>query len=229
MCYSQRCFIAVFLAGIGAVVAVPLTWAQTLDWEPKSLNFGAVLIGGETAYRTLTLINTDPSKTLTITGIEYTYNDRGAFGWKEPLPKEIPPDSSVGVELSFSPPDISFFSAELQIANNSANVPVLIYFFMGMGTYETTTTIPPTTTTTTTTTTVTTTTTTVPVPACGDPTGDGSITATDAFFTLTAAVGIRLCDLWVCDVNDDGKVAASDAQRILNVAVGIPVALLCPS
>lgn len=68
-----------------------------------------------------------------------------------------------------------------------------------------------------------------PVPACGDPTGDGEITATDALLALNAAIGLTSCDVACCDVDDSGGVAASDALAILNVAIGIPVELTCPT
>jgi hypothetical protein len=68
-----------------------------------------------------------------------------------------------------------------------------------------------------------------PVPACGDPTGDGEVTATDALLALNAAIGLTACDVAYCDVDDSGAVAASDALAILNVAIGIPLELSCPS
>jgi hypothetical protein len=68
-----------------------------------------------------------------------------------------------------------------------------------------------------------------PVPACGDPSGDGEVTATDALLALNAAIGLTSCDVAYCDVDDSGAVAASDALAILNVAIGIPLELSCPS
>lgn len=79
------------------------------------------------------------------------------------------------------------------------------------------------------TTTTVTTTTTPPQPSCGDPNGDGEVTATDALISLTAAVGIEQCGLAVCDANGDGKVTASDALVLLKVAVGEPIELNCPA
>jgi hypothetical protein len=46
--------------------------------------------------------------------------------------------------------------------------------------------------------------------------------------TLRAAVGLQICELCVCDVDETGTVSAPDAQRLLNAAVGIPVDLTCP-
>jgi hypothetical protein len=82
---------------------------------------------------------------------------------------------------------------------------------------------------TTTTTTVSTTTTTLfpPMPACGDPDGNG-ITATDALFMLGAALGLQICDNCFCDVDDSDAITSSDALRVLNRAVGLPVDLICP-
>jgi cysteine-rich repeat protein len=95
-----------------------------------------------------------------------------------------------------------------------------------------------TTTTTTTTTSVTTTTTMPPMGAeCGDPVAQtalsigtaGLITASDALFTLSAAVGSAPCDPCICDVNNSGSITATDALFVLNSAVSLPVVLECPS
>lgn len=62
---------------------------------------------------------------------------------------------------------------------------------------------------------------------CGDPTGDGVITATDALFVLNGAVGLLQCDLNVCDASGDGAVTASDALMVLRKAVGGDIELVC--
>jgi hypothetical protein len=72
------------------------------------------------------------------------------------------------------------------------------------------------------------TTTTLAGSSCGDVNDDGDVTATDALFTLRAAVGTRECELAVCDADGNGTLAASDALRVLRRAVGQPVELLCP-
>jgi hypothetical protein len=64
---------------------------------------------------------------------------------------------------------------------------------------------------------------------CGDASGDGQITATDALASLTAAVGAGQCLLCVCDVDGSGGIAATDALLLLNFAVGQPVSLTCPA
>ncbi len=82
----------------------------------------------------------------------------------------------------------------------------------------------------TTTTSTTTTTTIPPVASCGDPTGDGRITATDALAVLKAAVGTFSCQLCVCDLDDNGSTTATDALRALKKAVGQPsITLSCPA
>ncbi len=72
-----------------------------------------------------------------------------------------------------------------------------------------------------------TTTTTLPTTTCGDATGDGRVTASDALMALQAAVGIGSCALNRCDANGDGRVSATDSLLVLNFAVGIPVSLNC--
>jgi len=218
-----------------ALISSPwLALGQTLDWLPKSLDFGTVAQGA-TEYQTLTLFRTDAAGTppLEVTDITFTYNQMNAFGCKiddvpcesdGPLLIPITPDSPLELQLSFTPEDFSFSMATLEITNSSVNAPVLVYSILGEGAWEATTTS----TKTTSTTVMSTTTTTLAASECGDPSGDGKITATDALFTLTAAIGIETCVLSVCDVNNDGKVRASDAAIILNVSIGIPVVLLCP-
>ncbi len=93
-------------------------------------------------------------------------------------------------------------------------------------------------TTTTTTTTTISTTTMPPVSSgiCGDPVAlvaggyeaPSFIAASDALFTLSAAVGISACELCVCDVNDSGSISATDALGVLNAAVSLPIVLECP-
>lgn len=64
---------------------------------------------------------------------------------------------------------------------------------------------------------------------CGFPVTDGiKPAASDALFTLKAAVGQASCALCVCDVNDSGNVSAGDALTVLAVAVGSGPELDCP-
>jgi Tol biopolymer transport system component len=51
--------------------------------------------------------------------------------------------------------------------------------------------------------------------------------ASDALFTLRAAIGIGTCALCDCDVSRDAKITASDALLILKRAVGQDVPLVC--
>ncbi len=73
---------------------------------------------------------------------------------------------------------------------------------------------------------------------CGDPvalvvgavapdTAD-AVTASDALFVLRTGIGLSVCQLCVCDVNDSGGITATDALTILRAAVGQPVTLDCP-
>jgi hypothetical protein len=68
-----------------------------------------------------------------------------------------------------------------------------------------------------------------PSSECGDPTADSSITATDALFTLNAAVGLLACEPCVCDIDGSAAVSASDALIILKLAVGQPYETNCPT
>lgn len=78
-------------------------------------------------------------------------------------------------------------------------------------------------------TTTSTTSTTIDLPpaTCGDPTRDGSVTATDALLTLNAAVGIVTCQACVCDVDGSSLVTASDALALLGFSVGQSFELQC--
>ena len=66
---------------------------------------------------------------------------------------------------------------------------------------------------------------------CGDPNGDGNITATDALIALLAAVSDQDCPLTQCDSDRSGSVQATDALRILQAGLQLPPLtdlLLCP-
>ena len=73
------------------------------------------------------------------------------------------------------------------------------------------------------------TTTTLAPPLCGDATGDGSITATDALLVLQVAVQLAECSPFVCDVDSSGTTTATDALLVLAAATMQPVTLSCPS
>ena len=64
--------------------------------------------------------------------------------------------------------------------------------------------------------------------ACGAPNNRDGPTATEALYTLNAAVGALTCGLCDCDVNDDGQISAFDALLILNKAIGQAIELDCP-
>jgi hypothetical protein len=63
---------------------------------------------------------------------------------------------------------------------------------------------------------------------CGDVTGDGVLTATDALGVLRAAVDLFVCALEVCDFDGSGTVTASDALAVLRAAVGLEAEPACP-
>jgi len=64
--------------------------------------------------------------------------------------------------------------------------------------------------------------------SCGDPSGDGSVKATDALTALQTAVGSASCDPCYCDVTGMDGVKATDALFILQFGVGQMVTLDCP-
>jgi len=66
---------------------------------------------------------------------------------------------------------------------------------------------------------------------CGKPTNSpgNNPTASDALFTLRAAVGQATCVPQVCNVDSAGGTTASDALRILKAAVGQNIELSCPA
>jgi len=73
-----------------------------------------------------------------------------------------------------------------------------------------------------------TTTTTMPAQLCGDATGDGFLTATDALFALRAAVGLVSCPLCACDVDGSGGIVPTDALVILKKSTGLQIPVSCP-
>jgi hypothetical protein len=82
-----------------------------------------------------------------------------------------------------------------------------------------------------TTTTTSTTTTTLPFPSgvCGDATGNGVVTLSDALVVLNFSTGIGICDLSVCDVTGDDLVTISDALTVLRYITGVIPGLSCDS
>jgi len=69
--------------------------------------------------------------------------------------------------------------------------------------------------------------------ACGDPNGDGNVSASDALFVLGAAVGLQICDACVCNVDagsGGAPISSGDALRVLRAAVGLDASsLICTS
>ncbi|HYB99469.1 MAG TPA: hypothetical protein VEC57_10110 [Candidatus Limnocylindrales bacterium] len=64
---------------------------------------------------------------------------------------------------------------------------------------------------------------------CGDPTGDGSVTTSDALLVLRRAVGLQFCEAMWCDVDSSGHITASDALAVLRQAVGSDASIACPT
>ncbi|HYC00794.1 MAG TPA: hypothetical protein VEC57_16795 [Candidatus Limnocylindrales bacterium] len=66
---------------------------------------------------------------------------------------------------------------------------------------------------------------------CGKPTDSSGTNpnATDALFTLRAAVGLAVCDPRLCNVDNNGSINATDSLRVLRKAVGQPGELICPT
>lgn len=114
---------------------------QTIGWEPLVMDFGMIPVGDATG-QVLQLTATGPSGALAISEVYYTFNDRGAFGVSAPVPAVLLPGESIDVDLTFTPPDFSFFFAELRILNNSTNEPDLVYAFSGAGEFGTSCTWP---------------------------------------------------------------------------------------
>lgn len=69
---------------------------------------------------------------------------------------------------------------------------------------------------------------TLPTLSCGDANGDGSVTASDALFTLKASTGVVFCSTAFCDVNNDGSVTTTDALIVLQISIGLNLQLNCP-
>lgn len=65
--------------------------------------------------------------------------------------------------------------------------------------------------------------------ACGDTNDSGTITTSDAQFTLRASVGTATCSTKICDTNGSGSVTTTDALLVLRKGVGQEVNLNCPS
>jgi hypothetical protein len=139
-------FSLVFLTGVLLFISPQGAVAQTLDWSPKDMNFGRVPVG-TTATLKLTLTNTDPIIPLRVGSAEITFDDRGAYAVTPsvPLPAFVLPGESFDIDISFSPPDFSFYSSEIIIISNAVNKPMLYYFPLGQGDVMAYICVPPTT------------------------------------------------------------------------------------
>ena len=126
--------LAVFVLG-----ATPGALGQTLEWSPESMFLDNVTVG-TTAWGTLTL--TASVAPVTVSSIEWTYNQPGTFsgiplfGFEadRSVPATMLPGESMEIYISFTPEEaFSFASANLRVTNNSANAGILDYFVEGSG------------------------------------------------------------------------------------------------
>lgn len=62
---------------------------------------------------------------------------------------------------------------------------------------------------------------------CGDASGEGTLSASDALLILNSSVGIGVCNLRVCDTNRNGLVTATDALAVLRYLIGLASQLDC--
>jgi len=136
----------ILLAGFLLFTAPMSAIAQTIEWDPLSMNFQNVAYD-TTETRTLSLNNVHGTQPLRIENIEWEYLDYydppdgppvQAFDYttSEPLPAVIPPGEALDVYISFSPIDdgiMSMVMGDLMITNDSTNTPGLFYGLLGMG------------------------------------------------------------------------------------------------
>ena len=119
------------LLSVSILVTPVAAIGAQLSWEPPYVDFGAVPLS-QTAYQTLTLTNEDAVYPITVTGIEFTFNQGAAFAWSAAVPTEIPPGGFLEVQLSFTPTDAdsSFYMADLWIYSDS-DTPALYIQLLG--------------------------------------------------------------------------------------------------
>jgi hypothetical protein len=65
-------------------------------------------------------------------------------------------------------------------------------------------------------------------PECGDPTGDGTFSATDALIVALTSVDLDICVTWYCDINGDGAINATDVRDLIALAINLPILVSCP-
>ena len=120
------------LLSVSILVTPVAAMGAQLSWQPQWVDFGAVALA-DTAYLTLTLTNEDAVDPITVTGIEFTFNQGAAFAWSAAVPTEIPPGGFLEVQLSFTPTDAdsSFYMADLWIYNDSDNASPLYIQLLG--------------------------------------------------------------------------------------------------
>lgn len=118
------------------VVLAPLTAAaQEMVAEPPMFDFYTVYIG-DSATTTASLRNTNGG-TIFITGWEWTYNPLNSYEVTSGLTLPAPVDSgtSVDYQVTFTPPDFSFWNGILRFHTSSPLTPTVDVTFWGFGDY----------------------------------------------------------------------------------------------
>jgi hypothetical protein len=135
----------ILLAGVLLFIAPMSSMAQTIGWDPLSMNFQDIPYG-TTETRALTLTNIDSVLPVNIVSVEWTYLDfytlpgggtQPAFSYTDPTPAEVLPGASLEIFISFTPIDdgvMSFVMGDLLITNDSTTTPNgLSYSILGNG------------------------------------------------------------------------------------------------
>ena len=134
---------AVLLTGFLLFVSPLNSMAQDISWDPQRVGMGCQdVVVGTTATETLTLTNEDAALPVSISGIEWTWNQPGTYSL---LPQyDFVPDRSIptillagetmAIAILFTPDEaFTFASANLLITNTSANASPLNYWVDGSG------------------------------------------------------------------------------------------------
>ncbi len=122
---------------IVAVLFTPMTVrAQDVVAEPDTYDFYTVYIG-QSETMTGSLHNANGG-TVAITHWEWTYNPLAAFEVTSGLilPAPIGSGESVDYQVTFTPPDFSFWNARLVFYTDSATTPSVEVQFWGFGDYD---------------------------------------------------------------------------------------------
>lgn len=124
------------MAVSGLLLVPPPAAAQEMVAYPDTYDFYTVYIGqSDTMTGTLTNEN---GGTIFVTGWEWTYNPLGAFEVTSglTLPAPVPSHTSVDYQVTFTPPDFSFWNATLRFHTSSPFTPYVDIQFWGFGDYD---------------------------------------------------------------------------------------------